>query len=607
MRKRSATRAKAFSYLRFSTPEQAQGDSFRRQTKAAQEYAERHGLDFDQRLTFRDLGVSAFRGANAVEGALGQFIAAVDAGRVPRGSFLLVENLDRLSRDRIMPALNRFSSLLEKGITIATLSDGKVYTAESLNNLPDLMLSLLVMSRAHEESQLKSRRVRAAWQNKRDRAADGGHILTAKAPAWLRLREGAFEPIEDRAAIVRRIFALALGGHGKAAIAHRLNADGVETFGDGPSHARRAKEWHPSYVKKILANEAVIGRFQPMRRVYDPKTGKKMREADGAPIEGYFPAILADPNTFYRVRRAPAGASGHKGNALANILSGLAVCSRCGGRLHYVNKGSGPRGKTYLACDNARRKKACNAKSVRYDVVMLAIVNCLEAGELDLPALLGAAPRDQSQELRLRIDGIDGRIAETEASVTNLLGVLERRPSPAVEKRLADNERSLVQLREDKAQVEDELRVQSNGGNPITDVMEAARTLNRMMASGDKAAIGDVNARLNATLKKIISRVEASISDDARDWFEKGIRWADKVTKGKALPTEAHRRLYAQLVGRATVSIGVGFLAKGRHLVIYADARKAGRFVAGAVKTNAAGRIEGFTLKLWPGARARRR
>lgn len=44
---------------------------------------------------------------------------------------------------------------------------------------------------------------------------------------------------------------------------------------------------------------------------------------------------------------------------------------------------------------------------------------------------------------------------------------------------------------------------------------------------------------------------------------------------------------------------GVGFRAKGRHLVIYADARKAGRFVAGAVKTNATGRIEGFTLKVW--------
>src|SRR5262245_28390478 len=116
-----AKRIKAYSYLRFSTPEQAQGHSFERQYKAAKDYASKHGLDL-QDVSFQDLGVSAYRGSNVTEGALGQFIAAVDDGSVARGSYLLVENLDRLSRDRIMPALNRFSALLEKGVTVVTLS-----------------------------------------------------------------------------------------------------------------------------------------------------------------------------------------------------------------------------------------------------------------------------------------------------------------------------------------------------------------------------------------------------------------------------------------------------------------------------------------------------
>lgn len=38
------------------------GDSFRRQTSMAREYADRTGLELDDKLTFRDLGVSAFRG-----------------------------------------------------------------------------------------------------------------------------------------------------------------------------------------------------------------------------------------------------------------------------------------------------------------------------------------------------------------------------------------------------------------------------------------------------------------------------------------------------------------------------------------------------------------
>ena len=44
---------RAYSYLRFSTAAQLEGDSLRRQTEAARKYAERHGLELAD-LTFRD-------------------------------------------------------------------------------------------------------------------------------------------------------------------------------------------------------------------------------------------------------------------------------------------------------------------------------------------------------------------------------------------------------------------------------------------------------------------------------------------------------------------------------------------------------------------------
>src|ERR1700758_3473375 len=51
---------RAYSYIRFSSPEQAKGDSLRRQTEAAEAYAKERGLSLDSSLTFRDLGISAF-------------------------------------------------------------------------------------------------------------------------------------------------------------------------------------------------------------------------------------------------------------------------------------------------------------------------------------------------------------------------------------------------------------------------------------------------------------------------------------------------------------------------------------------------------------------
>ena len=79
---------RAYSYLRFSTPEQMQGDSFRRQSALAQTYAHKHGLDLDTSLNFHDLGVSAFHGKNfGAEGQLGNFIQAVKSRLVSQGSY----------------------------------------------------------------------------------------------------------------------------------------------------------------------------------------------------------------------------------------------------------------------------------------------------------------------------------------------------------------------------------------------------------------------------------------------------------------------------------------------------------------------------------------
>jgi hypothetical protein len=60
-----------------------------------------------------------------------------------------------------------------------------------------------------------------------------------------------------------------------------------------------------------------------------------------------------------------------------------------------------------------------------------------------------------------------------------------------------------------------------------------------------------------------------------------------------------HKRNYAEIVEAAKVSIGVRFRTEGRHLVIYADRRNPGRFVAGSARTDADGAIEDFTLKVW--------
>jgi Resolvase, N terminal domain len=123
----STSRPRAYSYIRMSTPEQLKGHSKKRQLEKSIKYAERHNLEFADESQIEDIGVSAFRGDNIKYGALGQFIDAVEKGRVPAGSYLLVESLDRISRQEIVPSLRLFLQIIEAGIILVTLEDEKVF------------------------------------------------------------------------------------------------------------------------------------------------------------------------------------------------------------------------------------------------------------------------------------------------------------------------------------------------------------------------------------------------------------------------------------------------------------------------------------------------
>src|SRR5262245_41146301 len=110
-RKAAPTTDVAYSYQRFSTTEQGEGDSLRRQTELRDAWIRRSGVVLDTSITLRDEGKSAFTGAhrtNPDRHALAAFLELVKTNRIPRGSFLIVESLDRLSREHIQPALILF-------------------------------------------------------------------------------------------------------------------------------------------------------------------------------------------------------------------------------------------------------------------------------------------------------------------------------------------------------------------------------------------------------------------------------------------------------------------------------------------------------------------
>ncbi|MFY8194804.1 MAG: recombinase family protein, partial [Novosphingobium sp.] len=283
---------RVYSYTRFSTPEQAQGDSLRRQSEGARRWTERKTAErlqagqpplcLDETLRMHDLGVSAFRGANVADGSeLGAFLFACRQGLVPLGSYLLVESLDRVSRMTPRKVQRVLDDIVEAGVTIVTLNDGQEYDEHRLDNDPTaLLIALMVSWRAHEESKTKALRLTEAWKEKRRRVREGVDAkLTAKGPAWLRWDGEAWKEKPEHADTVRRIYRLTISGTGEHRIAALLNSEAVPVMG-------RGKMWHRSSVSKILRNPAAIGTLVPGRMEY--VKGKSQRCLE-PPIAGAYP------------------------------------------------------------------------------------------------------------------------------------------------------------------------------------------------------------------------------------------------------------------------------------------------------------------------------
>lgn len=489
-----AARLRAYSYVRFSTPEQGQGDSFRRQIERARSYAARHDLDLDE--TFRDEGVSAFKGKNrkSSEGALNRFVDRVKSGEVPRGSYLLIESLDRLSREEVLDALEFFMSLMRLGLTVVTIGDSeRAYSRESLRDHLQLLLSIFVMARAYEESATKSDRVGRAWAAKRNRAKSDGQAMTARCPAWMQLvggpKSGHYELIADRAAMVRSWFDKTVSGLGRRSIARDLNARHIATWGQG-------KLWHDSYIQKTLSNPATYGAFAPRGKLAggDDPTAEL--------IEGYFPAVVDEPT--FRMAQAVSQARGARSGSTSpmnrNLLRGLAKCELCGSNMVYIDKGK--RSRPALKCGRAHQSAGCeNSAFYRYRDVEIGVIFGLGKKRGALRATAVDALRTAEDAVMVATSRRDEKKATHERLVDLYLGGVagtkERLQASTIELAALDKEVADAEAARDRARL-------SDPDVDIADIDKIYNELARLPAEEKIAARAAMHEKLGRMVEKVV-------------------------------------------------------------------------------------------------------
>lgn len=495
-----------YGYVRWSSDRQEDGDTRRRQMSLIEGWLSRHkNCKLDTSLgakgLFIDEGMTGFADGgsrNLDNYQLGALIKLAESGRIERGSFLLVENTDRISRESSVFALNLITRLLCAGIVVVTLAPEKEFRSDA--DLAALLPVLVGADRAHDESKTKKHRASKAWSAKREAVAEGTQILSTRVPAWCRvvgasrknnrLVGGKIEPVREHVAVVKRLFQLAKNGDGCRVIANKLNGEGVPTF-TGKSR------WGQARIFQILKSRAVLGEYQPHVGVQgSKKKGRSQtRTASGEAVKDYYPRVI-DDKTFADVNESLIQRASFRGRRTShvNLFAGLLVDARTGEHLTYSHHTTGA--STICGNSDSRGIGAFNSK-----VFETGILEELR----ELPAEDVFKERDTT-----------GEIARLSASLTE-----KRDERDEVKQSVAEKPKLLRSVGDQLIKLEDEVEelttalkdAQRRAASPLSEVWGEFQSVASLLATDNSS---ETRQRVQTLIRGLISRVVVLIIGKGR-------------------------------------------------------------------------------------------
>jgi len=271
-----------------------------------------------------------------------------------------------------------------------------------------------VMIRAYEESDTKSKRVKAAIRRQCEQWVAGayrGRIRNGKDPQWLAWQSDGWHLIPERVDAVRMAIDLFRAGHGAVAIVDRLNAAGLSVSDKGT---------RATHLYKVF-------RLAALR-------GTKTLSVDGVDyaLSDYYPAILS-PEAFDELQSQIRQSGRRKGKGeLPGIITGLRLtqCGYCGSAMvaqNLMNRKKEDDGRlhdTYrrLSCGSGQAYRRCPVGgSTSIAPIERALLDFC-SDQINLDALLERGAVDPPA--RQKLAAAKARVADVDAQLRRLTDAL---------------------------------------------------------------------------------------------------------------------------------------------------------------------------------------
>ena len=414
-------------YIRLSKEDESEGpsQSVQNQESLLREFVQEHRLTvFD---TYVDDGWS---GTNFDRPSFQRMIADIEAKKV---NMVITKDLSRLGRDYIMTGHYMERYFPEHRVRYISLLDGIDTGVDSTAN--DITPFRAIMNDMYAKD--ISKKIKSVKRDKQRK----GEFIGGKPVYGYKMHPTEKNKIvidEEVAPIVRRIFALALGGMSCRNIAVLLNREGIPTpatYANLPvaKPGPYTGLWSSERISEMLQNETYIGNMVQGRSVkisYKSKKCLKQDPANWVVVEGTHEPLV-DAESFHRVRMLLNGRKHTRSRTYDFLLKGLIFCHECGYPLAVINR-KNTRGEDvlYFVCRTYQRfTKAgvCTCHSIKEKTVTDAVIARVQEvcrGFLNPEELLPMA-REAVEEARKQ-NSLEAELQALQSRIDSLTASMDR-------------------------------------------------------------------------------------------------------------------------------------------------------------------------------------
>jgi len=476
----SPTEYSAALYIRLSKEDESEGpsQSITNQKSLLHAFVREHSIAVYD--TYVDDGWS---GTDFDRPGFQRMLGDIEAKKV---NMVITKDLSRLGRDYIMTGHYMERYFPEKQVRYISLLDGIDTGVESTAN--DITPFRAIMNDMYAKD--ISRKIKSV---KRDMQRKG-QFIGGKPVYGYRMHPTEKNRIvvdPDAAAVVKRIFSMALTGISCRQIAVQLNAEKIPTPAVYAGlHTGRAGPytglWYGERISEMLQNETYIGNMVQGRRVkvsYKSKKCLQQNRENWVVVEGTHEPLV-DRETFRKVGLLLDSRKHTRSRRYDFLLKGLLFCHECGHPMAVLNrKNAAGEDVLYFVCRTYQRFPAagtCTSHTIGEKRVTEAVISRVRevCGNWLQPEILEPIALAAVEEAR-KTDDRTSRILELRAGIESMTANLDRVYMEHLNGILAegDFERIYRNVRTEREKLEKRLADMEAETERETDPCEEARRL----------------------------------------------------------------------------------------------------------------------------------